>query len=265
MARPVHPALRRARWMGALVGVALQTAALTALVHGAAALLDLSWPAIYTAAAALAVFGLGEFGLQRRAAAQRAPAMALAGAVFDRWPEAKVAWMRGLPVIKARLDGRWVALHFETAGLAPFRVGVTVGAWAPVPVWLAARLPEDYAQRAEDRLRIKRRFYEVPLPAGADARLLALSPEPDRTEAWLTEGDETMATISALLLDNPPCAATLEVFGDAVRWDTRLTDRHSADYIVGVVERLVAWLPPLEVAFDDARAVDDVLEAQPAD
>ncbi|MCA9544169.1 MAG: hypothetical protein KC613_07250, partial [Myxococcales bacterium] len=160
-----------------------------------------------------------------------------------RWPDATVRRMRGLPVVEARRDGRWFALHFESAGLSPVRVGVTVAAEVPVALWAAAMLPEDAPEQAERRLRLKRRFVGVDWPAGSDARLVGLSPDPSLVEPWLAEPGQ-VARVEALLLPNAPVSATLELFGDSARWDTRLVpERVDAARVQAVVDALLAWLP----------------------
>jgi hypothetical protein len=259
----LHPALVRSRWLGALLGIIVQSVVVTGLIHGALALLEISWPPIYTLGAVMSGFALAEIGFQRRAMAQRAPAMTLAGELFDRLPEAKVTWMHGLPVIRAKREDRWVALHFETVGLSPLRVGVTVAAWAPVPLWMAARLREDSPEKAEERLRVKRKYYEVPFPDGADPRLVGLSPEQGRSEAWLAE-DAHASVAQGLLLGNAPCSSTLELFGDSARWDTRLTDSIGADRILSVFDTLLQWLAPIEFVDEATLAAAELAEAEQA-
>ena len=250
----VHPALAGRGLVASALGVALQAAAFTALAHGAMALLGLAWPPLWTFGGALALFTALELRVRSLGRGLRAPAVALASEVAARWPEAKVRKLRGLPVVEGRRDGRWFALHFESAGLDPVRVGVTVAAEMPVALWAAARLPVDPPAKAESRLRLKRRFVEVEWPAGADARLVGLSPDPSVAEPWLAEPAQ-VARVEALLLPNAPATATLELFGDSARWDTRLVpERVDADRVEAVVDALLAWFPAEAPPMDEAPA-----------
>lgn len=255
----LHPALRGRGWVASALGVVLQAGVFTALGHGAARAVGLTLSPLWVLGAGVLGFTLLEARVRHVGRSQRAPAEALVTAVAALRPEATVRRSRGLPVLEDHHEGRWFALHFESVGLAPLRVGVTVAGWPPVAVWLAAGLPEDGPEATARRLTLKRRFVAVGWPAGADPRLMGLSPDPEPVAEWLAEPG-ALERAESLLLANAPCAATLELFGDTGRWDTRLTDRVDPARVAEVVAALVAWLPA-----EPPPAPDELAEAEGAE
>lgn len=252
----LHPALRRPRVVAPALGAVIQAILFTLMAQGALWLLDLWWAPIYTLVPALVGFGLIEVVQQRHTAAALRPANLLVSRLAGELEQARVGRLRGLPVLRGRLAGRGVAVHFEPAGRTAsgaraLRLGLTVAGLAPAALWMWADLPEDAPTRVEARLRARHRHQPVVLPADAPPQVRVLSPEPDRAAEVLGEPG-LLAQLGPVLLANAPCSAVLEMAGDTARFDTRLTPLTAPAAVLATLNLLVHWLPDPRTLYADA-------------
>lgn len=251
----MHPTLRRPRIIGPALGALIQAVVFTLCAQAALWLLDLWWAPIYTLVPAVVCFALIEVVQQRETVRSLRPAALLVSRLAGALDQPQVGRLRGLPVLRGRLQGRGVAVHFEPAGrtatgVRALRLGLTVAGLAPAAMWLCSDLPEDAPTRVESRLRSKHRHQSVTLPADAPAQLRALSAEPERAAEVLAEPG-LMARLAPVLLANAPCAAVLEMAGDTARFDTRLTACTQPEAVLATLNLLVNWLPDPRTLHED--------------
>ncbi|MCB9545229.1 MAG: hypothetical protein H6706_04965 [Myxococcales bacterium] len=254
-------ALERRPRIAPVLGVIAQAAALTGVGVLVLRGLGEDVPPLALALGALGLFAALEIGVQRRRARRDGPLRALFGALIDALGEAAeptLTWPRGLPCLRAVVDDRHFAIHLESAG-ERLRVAMTATATPAAHLWLVSRQPEDYPHKLEARLARHLRRLSVD-----DATLCALSADPEPAEALLARPG-VADHLRALLAEDAPAAATVEVSPDAVRWDAALTPRITAPRLLDVARRL----PPLveveaaeaEGEADDEADGDDALAA----
>lgn len=236
-----HTQLDRRRWLWSVIGVIACAAALTAVGIWTTAVS----PAILAGGSLVAFTGL-EVGVQRSGATRRAPVKRLMHALADQIDQPEVDWMRGLPVLRGLIDGRAFALSVDTAG-TDLRLGLTVAAQPYTPVFLASRHDHDYPEKIVTRLLTKGGY--VVFDADGDD-LTALCIKPEEAEHYAIE------PIRPVLDANAPYCTTIDAGFETIRWDSVLTERMTAESLVGLVQTLPGYF--VAPVTEDAVAEADV-------